>query len=116
MSTRGPRMALGLLIGLAGLLPAGADAASSDRKSTAYRWVDEQGVVHYGDSIPPQYAEKEHAVLNNQGVEVGHSDAQKTPEQLAAEAKEHEAGPQAAAARQLPGHHLHVGEGHRVPA
>ena len=57
----------------------------------AYRWVDEQGVVHYGDSIPPQYAEKEHAVLNNQGVEVGHTDAQKTPEQLAIEAKEHEA-------------------------
>jgi hypothetical protein len=91
MSTRAPRMALGLIIGLAGLLPAGADAASSDKKTTAYRWVDEQGVVHYGDSIPPQYAEKEHAMLNNQGVEVGHSDAQKTPEQLAIEAKDREA-------------------------
>jgi hypothetical protein len=90
MSTRAPRMALGLMIGLAGLLPAGADAAS-DGKATAYRWVDEQGIVHYGDSIPPQYAEKEHAVLNNQGVVVGHSDAQKTPEQLAVEAKEEEA-------------------------
>jgi len=91
MSTRAPRMAFGLIIGLVGLLPAGADAASTDKKSTAYRWVDEQGVVHYGDSIPPQYAEREHAVLNNQGVVVGHSDAQKTPEQLAIEAKEHEA-------------------------
>ena len=79
------------MIGLAGLLPAGADAASSEKKSTAYRWVDEQGVVHYGDSIPPQYAEKEHAVLNNQGLVVGHADAQKTPEQQVIEAKEQEA-------------------------
>jgi Domain of unknown function (DUF4124) len=91
MSTRAPRMAFGLMIGLAGLLPAGADAASSDKKSTAYRWVDEQGIVHYGDSIPPQYAEKEHAVLNNQGLVVGHSDAQKTPEQQGIDAKEQEA-------------------------
>jgi hypothetical protein len=91
MSTRAPRMALGLIIGLTGLLPAGVDAASSDKKATAYRWVDEQGVVHYGDSIPPQYAEKEHAVLNNQGLEIGHSDAQKTAEQLALEAKDQEA-------------------------
>jgi hypothetical protein len=79
------------MIGLAGLLPAGADAASSDKKATAYRWVDEQGVVHYGDIIPPQYAEKEHAVLNNQGLEVGHTDAQMTPEQQAVEGKEREA-------------------------
>jgi hypothetical protein len=91
MSTRAPRMALGLMIGLAGLLPAGADAASSEKKSTSYRWVDEQGVVHYGDSIPPQYAEKEHAVLNSQGLEVGHAEAQKTPEQQVIEAKEQEA-------------------------
>jgi Domain of unknown function (DUF4124) len=88
MSTRAPRLALGLVLGLAGLLPAGADAGS---KTTAYRWVDEQGVVHYGDSIPPQYAQKEHAVLNDQGVVVAHSDAQKTPEQLAAEAAAREA-------------------------
>jgi hypothetical protein len=84
-------MAFGLMIGLAGLLPAGADAASSEKKSTAYRWIDEQGVLHYGDSIPPQYAEKEHAVLNNQGVVVGHTEAQKTPEQQAIEAKDYEA-------------------------
>ena len=49
MSTRAPRLALGLTLGLAVLLPAGADATSP--KATAYRWTDEQGVVHYGDSI-----------------------------------------------------------------
>jgi hypothetical protein len=71
-------------------LPTGVLAAnaSSDKKAIAYRWVDDQGVVHYGDSIPAQYAEKAHELINNQGVEVGHTEAQKTPEQLALEARE----------------------------
>ncbi|MBV8784753.1 MAG: DUF4124 domain-containing protein [Gammaproteobacteria bacterium] len=51
----------------------------------AYRWVDDQGVVHYGDAIPPQYAQQARSELNREGIEVGHSDAQKTSEQLKAE-------------------------------
>jgi uncharacterized protein DUF4124 len=82
MSMRAPRIALGLLLASVALLPAGADADNKNSVA-AYRWVDEQGVVHYGDSIPPQYAEKAHEMLNKQGVEVGHEEAQKTPEQLA---------------------------------
>lgn len=84
MATPGPLTALGLMLALAAFAP----HASADNKPIAFRWVDEQGVVHYGDSIPPQYAEKAHQVLNKQGVVVGHTDAQKTPEQLAAEARE----------------------------
>ena len=67
-----------------------ADAAHADPASkggVAYRWVDEQGVVHYGDHIPPQYASKAGTVLNAQGVEVGQLDAQKPPEVQAAEAR-----------------------------
>jgi hypothetical protein len=90
MSTLGPRMALGLVLGLAGVLT-GGPAAATTSTATTYKWVDEQGVVHYGDSIPPQYAEKEHKLLNSQGVEVGHTDAQKSPDELAAEARAHEA-------------------------
>jgi Domain of unknown function (DUF4124) len=60
-------------------------------KGIAYRWVDEQGVVHYGDHIPPQYANQERAILNAQGVEVGHLDGQKTPEQQAADARDRQA-------------------------
>jgi hypothetical protein len=89
MSTLGPRMALGLVLGLAGSLSGGVAVGAN--QITTYKWVDEQGVVHYGDSIPPQYAEKEHKLLNGQGVEIGHTEAQKTPEQLAAEAQEHDA-------------------------
>ena len=62
--------------------------SSSPKSVTTYRWVDEQGVVHYGDQIPPQYANKDRTVLNSQGVEVGHLDAQRTPEQQAADARE----------------------------
>jgi hypothetical protein len=87
LSMRAPRIALGLLLASAVLLPPGADAATDKRVS--YRWVDEQGVVHYGDSIPPQYAEKAHQLINQQGVEVGHSEAQKTAEELAVDAQEH---------------------------
>jgi len=67
-----------------------ADPNSSSTKKgpVAYRWVDEQGVVHYGDNIPPQYASKEKSVLNGDGVEVGHVEAEKTPAQLAAEARD----------------------------
>src|SRR5262249_22207588 len=87
MSMRAPRIALGLLFASAVLLPPGANAANDNKSVAAYRWVDDQGVVHYGDSIPAQYAEKAHEMLNKQGVEVGHTEAQKTSEQLAAEAR-----------------------------
>jgi len=86
MSMRAPRIAFGLLLASAALLPLGANA---EKGVAAYRWVDEQGGVHYGDRIPPQYAEKAHELLNKQGVQVGHEDAQKTPEQLAEEAREY---------------------------
>ncbi len=72
------------------LLSGGAAQAApgQSKQGVAYRWVDEQGVVHYGDHIPPQYANQDRAVLNSQGVEVGHLDAQKSPEQAAADARE----------------------------
>jgi Domain of unknown function (DUF4124) len=52
---------------------------------TLYKWVDEQGVTHYGDHIPPEYAGQEQQVINSQGVEIRRLEAQKTPEALAAE-------------------------------
>jgi hypothetical protein len=58
-------------------------AASNGHK--LYKWVDEQGITHYGDHIPPEYANQEQHVVNSQGVETEHIDAQKTSEQLAAE-------------------------------
>src|SRR5215471_2163764 len=64
---------------------------SNSQKGIAYRWVDEKGVIHYGDNIPPQYASQDRAILNAQGVEVGHLDAQKTPEEEAVARRAREA-------------------------
>ena len=61
----------------------GAASSTSDRKM--YKWVDEQGVTHYGDHVPPEYASQEQHIVNSEGVETGHIDAQKTADQLAAE-------------------------------
>lgn len=49
------------------------------------KWVDDEGVVHYGSSIPPQYVDREHSQLNKRGIEVNHVGRAKTPEELARE-------------------------------
>lgn len=65
-------------------LSAGAAAA---QQSKLYRWVDEDGVVHYGDSIPAKYAELERQVVNEHGITVGVMHAKKTEEELAEDAR-----------------------------
>ena len=65
--------------------------ALADKGRTLYKWVDADGVTHYGDHIPPEYASQEQHVINSQGVEINRLEAQKTPEQQAAEdQKKHE--------------------------
>lgn len=57
-----------------------------------YKWVDDEGNVHYGDKVPPKYAKEERKVMNDQGVEVDTLEREKTPEEIEAErqAKERE--------------------------
>lgn len=50
-----------------------------------YKWVDEDGQMHFGDKIPPEYLVKEHDELNEQGVRVKHREAAKTAEERAEE-------------------------------
>ena len=50
-----------------------------------YKWVDADGVTHYGDRIPPEYASQEQHVINSHGIEISHVDAQKSADQLAAD-------------------------------
>lgn len=68
-------------IALTLLLPLGADAT----EARVYKWTDKDGIVHYGDSIPPEYAEEPKQVLNDQGITVDHLEGKKTPEQIEAE-------------------------------
>jgi len=46
----------------------------------AYSWVDDEGNVHYGDSIPPEYADQEQRTLRG-GVEVDRVDRALTEEE-----------------------------------
>jgi len=84
-----PRLRLVVLLvsvacGAAAYAAPAQHSANPQKGGIAYRWVDQQGVVHYGDNIPPQFANQDRTILNSQGVEVGHLDGQKTPEEEAA--------------------------------
>jgi hypothetical protein len=66
-------MKMRFLIAAAGslaLMCAGAMAASQVKGTRAYKWIDKDGVVHYGDTVPPEYSEQAHQELNQQGVAV----------------------------------------------
>ena len=75
---------------LCGLLAAsGAHAAKGSSTPTntgkqTYKWVDEKGVTHYGDSVPSEYSQREQHVLNNQGVEVQKRQAEMSQSEAAA--------------------------------
>lgn len=62
---------------------AGAGVAEAQGKKV-YRWVDDKGQVHYGDSIPPEYANQDSEVLNRQGVAVSRIEGNETPEEAKA--------------------------------
>jgi hypothetical protein len=74
----------GFLIALAS---SAALAAEHDR---VYKWVDEDGQIHYGDSIPPEYSDLPKQVLNEHAVTVDHLEGRKTEEQMLAEQKARE--------------------------
>jgi len=50
-----------------------------------YKWVDENGKIHYSDSIPPEKLKQEHQVINRQGITRETVSAAKTKEELAKE-------------------------------
>jgi len=66
-------------------LTAGVSHAATDAQKL-YRWVDKNGQVHYGDSIPPEYSEQDRDILNRQGVPIGHEEGIVTPEEAKAKA------------------------------
>lgn len=77
-------LALSLLTAVA--LSSGGYAAGK-----LYKWVDDKGEVHYGDKIPPEYAQQGHTELNKQGVTVKITEGVKTGEQLAEEERKQQA-------------------------
>jgi len=71
----------------AALLCLAAYPAAATEHGPSYSWVDKNGERHYGDSVPPEYAQSERRLLNSQGVEVQHVDAEKNAEQRAQQLK-----------------------------
>ncbi|MBV6416356.1 MAG: hypothetical protein CMLOHMNK_00898 [Steroidobacteraceae bacterium] len=85
------RPALPVAFAIAALAVGVADAQNNasrggqGKDDVTYKWVDEKGVTHYGDSVPPEYSKSERAVLNQEGVVIRRLEAEKTPEQRAAD-------------------------------
>jgi len=70
------------------LLPLSASAAEKTQK--LYRWVDSDGVIHYGDSVPAEYTDLERQVVNTHGITVGIMRAKRTEEDIAEEQRQEE--------------------------
>jgi hypothetical protein len=56
---------------------------AASAQSGLYRWVDENGTVHYGDKVPAKYLKKEHDELNEQGTTIKKHDRAMTAEERA---------------------------------
>ncbi|MGH8727788.1 MAG: DUF4124 domain-containing protein [Burkholderiales bacterium] len=56
-----------------------------------YKWVDENGVTHYGDRVPPEYTNRGNQELNRRGVVIRKTEPAMTPGQRKAIADEREA-------------------------
>ena len=68
-----------------GLLVFAASAGAAGREGSVYRWVDNDGIVHYDDSVPPEYREQNKDILTSEGVKVGSIRGRRTAEELVAE-------------------------------
>jgi len=80
---------------LSGFLLAGVAHAEKSKPSRApspkgatYKWVDENGVTHYGDSVPPEYSQREQQLLNSKAVEITKRQAEMSPKEAAEYAKQ----------------------------
>lgn len=62
------------------LLPVATTAATAIKK-----WVDANGVTHYGTSVPPEYIDKPYSQLNERGMTVKRIGRAKTDEEIARE-------------------------------
>ena len=78
-----------IVIVISALLILGSTVHAREETSV-YRWVDEDGIIHYGDSIPPEFRDLPKERLNEQGVAVEELEGKKTEEQLEQERRDRE--------------------------
>ncbi|MBI1395728.1 MAG: DUF4124 domain-containing protein [Betaproteobacteria bacterium] len=72
---------------LAAVLALATSGAAAGR---LYKWVDEHGVTHYSERMPPKYKDNSSTVLDEQGRVVKKNSAGLTSEQIEAIEKERE--------------------------
>jgi len=69
---------------LSGLvLASAAHAQTGEKNRQLYKWTDDKGVIHYGDSVPPEYSQREQHVLNSHGIETQKRMAEMSPAEAA---------------------------------
>ena len=71
------------LVTLTLLVAMAAHGSPGEGNRKLYKWTDKSGQVHYGDQVPPEFADQERHVMNARGVEIDKLEAQKTPEEQA---------------------------------
>lgn len=49
-----------------------------------YKWVDDKGITHYGDTIPPEFKNKANSELSRRGITIKKTDQALTPEEIRA--------------------------------
>ena len=75
-------------LGACGALWLALPVAADDTKGAPkFMWIDKNGERHYGDAVPPEYAQGETHTLNGQGVELQHQEGVKNVQQQAEQAR-----------------------------
>ena len=64
--------------------------AAAPAPGAMYKWVDEKGMVHYSDKMPPEAVDKGNVEFNKQGIPVKRNDPAPTADQKRAKAAEEE--------------------------
>ncbi len=65
------------------ILPLVLVLSSFSAQAKLYKWVDEEGQMHFGDKVPEKYLVREYDELNDSGVVIRHKAAAETAEQKA---------------------------------
>lgn len=73
-----------------GVLAIALTLANTSVHAATYKWVDDKGVVHYTDKVPPEAVNRGNVELSKEGVPLRKIDAAMTPEQRRAKEQEDE--------------------------
>jgi Domain of unknown function (DUF4124) len=84
-----------------GSLAAGIAVCAPSALAATYKWVDENGKVHYTDKLPPEQVDKANSQLDKHGVTVKRTEPAPSPEQKRAKAEAEAREKQLAKEREL---------------